>query len=799
MDTIKLHIALRGTLLFCAGIILSFLLHPPLFIIVSLTVVSSLLLLYALIKASANNTLLNTLAAYLFFLSWGALLFLLSPQPALPLFVQNRMQDIEVKGIVQQTSLENSGGFYFDLRLQTIEYEDTILLSDKIVRIKIERDSSASFSRLYNKVLPGATVLATGDYIFSVKRRNPGEFNYGAYLAGQGISGVIYAESDTSVIVLTEAGAGFSSWLTKARRVLHQNIYRLHTPQTAALLSGLLIGERGDINQEVITDFRNSGIIHILAVSGTNVAAVVLLLYLLFGRFTLTVRIILTIIGLGIFVFISGASSSVIRAALMAVMILTGKRLERRNDTLAIVMGSAFLILLFDARQLFDPGFQLSYSAVLSIVLLVPSFEKLFNVQAIKTKYLKAVIKLFIVSLAAQIGMLPFIAYYYGMVSVAGLLLNIIAVPLSTFLLFNGIITLLVSSVWVLPAYYYAGSSELFTRIINASASYAAHRQYSYFVLPGFSVHASLVYYFLLALLCTAVAVSSKKLFAPAVAIAVVCLFIFLYPAVKTTYLPEGKLSVLAVDVGQGDAILVQFPDNTTMLIDAGPRTAGFDTGERTIIPLLNYLGLKTIDLFVISHPDMDHIGGAYTLVAEKKVRRILKNESSITDRNGAVLEKVAAHSGIPVQMFDDSVMYGNNYRVYFLNNPGETSAQTFEKTNEQSCAVKIQYGSIGILLCGDSEKGMESYMFRRYGNFLEAEVLKSNHHGSKTSSSKEFLDFVSPQSVIISCGENNSYKHPSVQVLREYNGRKIAVYRTDKKGAVVLHSSGNGYEIKQY
>jgi len=269
------------------------------------------------------------------------------------------------------------------------------------------------------------------------------------------------------------------------------------------------------------------------------------------------------------------------------------------------------------------------------------------------------------------------------------------------------------------------------------------------------------------------------------------------YPSPASYASSIGKLRVSVIDVGQGDAIFVEFPDGKTMLVDAGPRAPQYDAGERVVAPFLKRRSVSTIDLLVVSHPDNDHIGGVPTILDQFDVKRVIDSgQPALTKIYRQYLTGIANE-----QCVHESTRAGTmlkdfpGVRLYFLYpTPTFLTSDTTERNpnlNNTSVVVKLQYGGISFLLAGDVEKEAEAQLVAGYGEFLKSTVLKVGHHGSKTSSTHEFLEAVEPLHAVISVGQYNWFGHPSGVVLQRLEDMNVDISRTDEEGAIIFETDG--------
>jgi len=242
----------------------------------------------------------------------------------------------------------------------------------------------------------------------------------------------------------------------------------------------------------------------------------------------------------------------------------------------------------------------------------------------------------------------------------------------------------------------------------------------------------------------------------------------------------------MAIDVGQGDAILIKFPDNKTALIDAGQATYYFDNGEKVILPLLNYLGIEKIDYGFVSHLDLDHYGGFVSLIQNKKIKHIFKPKLDSSLQKDLRFEKFLKESNIDFTYYNHQSIHVNNSMIYILNDERDENVYDFS-SNDNSGMIKIVYGNSSFLFTGDAGIKSEHILINNYNNFLDVDVLKVGHHGSKTSSTKEFIKFTSPEYAIVSAGINNKFGHPSQVILDRLQENGSTIFRTDISGAILL------------
>jgi competence protein ComEC len=257
--------------------------------------------------------------------------------------------------------------------------------------------------------------------------------------------------------------------------------------------------------------------------------------------------------------------------------------------------------------------------------------------------------------------------------------------------------------------------------------------------------------------------------------------------------MPDNKLSIMMIDVGQGEAILLKFPNNQTALIDAGDLNPFIDNGERVIIPLLMQLGINKIDYGFISHLDADHYGGFVSLLYHGMIEEIFKPLPDTSDKD-IRLEKFLTKLNVNVNYYAREYYEFGGAKLYILNDDNDDFYNSLS-SNDKSGMMKLVYGEVSFLFTGDIEKKAEKYYLNKYNHFLDVDVLKVAHHGSKTSSIESFLKIVTPEVSLISAGIKNKFKHPADEIierLKEYNSE---IFRTDESGALLFYCDGESFE----
>ncbi len=348
--------------------------------------------------------------------------------------------------------------------------------------------------------MPGNFVYVEGIFYKGRERRNPGEFDYNNYLNSKGISGILICYEGDSLNILKSVEHFISSLIFSVRKVIDKRIHDLFEPETAGLLRGLLLADRSEIDFELKTQFINSGVVHVLAVSGLHVGYILLIFIFLFGRFNIYLRTILISLGLVSFMLITGVPPSVFRATVMALIILLAFISNRSTNLINSISLAAIIILLVDPAEIYNPGFQLSFSAVLSIGIIYPIIEKQIIYLKISNRFIRGVILFVGVSLSAQIGTLPFTLAYFGKLSVIALLANLIVIPAIGIVIALAFTSLFVSVISFTIASYFVAMNDLLTSFLFSIISFTGNLNYSFIWIPDYSFIDAIIFYIIIAL-----------------------------------------------------------------------------------------------------------------------------------------------------------------------------------------------------------------------------------------------------------------------------------------------------------
>ncbi len=802
---------------FCLGIWTAKFVHIPLFFLY----VSCVLFLLTALTSFKKQ--------FLFSLSLGIAIFLAGflhltnaqtyPPNHISNFVSGNPQKVYVRGKVV-TNPEVSRAFY---------HSKKTTFTFSACDLKSEKDWQA-VEGLIKATLYGERGVGYGDELLlqgTLARppglRNPGGFNYRAYLANHnvfgtlkvkekdaflplrgGLSPVIARRSDATFIPTKQSqrlrlrsnarNDGFLRAIFKFKQKLHRIIHTHLELEQAALLSAILLGERSNLSREARDLFTNTGTIHILAISGLHIGLIAFILVALFRflRFPRRLTFIFSIFLLISYAALSGARPSVVRAAIMAVTILFGFLINREIKIYNSLGFAALLILIFHPHNLFDAGFQLSFLSVISIVYFAPKIEKLFPARRGVFFYL---IRAFSVSLSAWIGIAPLVAFYFNIVTPVAVLANLVVIPCLFLIVSAGISFLIFACLWAPLGAIFAETCWLSLLGLTALTSFIAKIPWGFFHCSRPGIIFFCAYYALLLL-----SFNYKKLnISPAkagIALLLAANFLVWKPLFKT---PSGELKVTFLDVGLGDAIFIEFPySGGTLLIDGGD-AGEVDAGRWAILPFLWNKGIDKIDAVLLTHPDNDHVGGLAGVLKNVKVNYVFDNgmpkESTAYNNYKTQIEEKASHYRAIKQ--GEKILGFPQVELFVIYPQRTFLVGTGADANNNSVVLKLAYKDVSFIFCADIQNEAIKKLLP-YSSMLESTVIKIPHHGSDEGEAEDYLfQAVSAQLAVISVDRNNRFGFPAPEVMERLRKTGAKVYTTGDNGAVIISTDGKDIRVK--
>lgn len=641
-----------------------------------------------------------------------------------------------VKGIIKKCNISE------DKTTITLSNKEDILITD------------------YNKsnCYIGSTIKVTG----TLKKPNNNTlfntFNYRKYLYSQNISYIMTSEKIT--ILSTETNTFYSI----------QNFIRNHIQnyKTKDYLEAFILGDKNNIDEDVMNSFQNNGISHLLSISGMHISLLSLIILFLLNKISKRklFNYFLVIICLIFYALLTGLSPSVVRATLLFIALTINKVFNLKIKTIYLLIIICDLALINNPYIIYNVGFQFSY--VVSFYLIL--FQKLINK---KNNYIT---KTFIISFISFLAGLPIMIINFHQINFLSPLINVLFVPLVSIIVFPFSLITLFIPFFDIPLKLLIDLMEKISLNISTIDSFVI-------VFRHTNTHIFIFYYILItySLYC----LLKKQING------LILLFITFVIHANFNYLTEnGYITML--DVGQGDSILIVLPHNKgNVLIDTGGKL-DFNNKTKTTTQINNSIsyfkseGINVINYLILTHGDYDHMGESINLVNNFKVENVIFNCGSFNDLEKELItvldnKKIKYYTCIKKLNID-------KYKLQFLN------TGIYDDENTGSSVLYFNYNNKKFLFMADASKEREKDILKNY-NLKDIDFLKVGHHGSNTSSSNKFISSINPKYSLISVGKNNMYGHPKETVLDILKNSKI--YRTDKDGSIKIKLNKNGYKIR--
>ena len=661
------------------------------------------------------------------------------------------------------------------------KYSTNIKLENKL-KLTVYIDKKENVSKLEY----GNKISVIGTYKKPTERRNYKGYDYMKYLKTKKICGSLIVDGEVKLIKTKNINPIFTI-INKLSLIFKQNLKKLLPEQEAELEQGILLGDTSDIESDIKDDFRKCNLSHMLAVSGAHLSYLVLGINTVLSKksFGIRRRKILSIMFILIFMVIVNMSPSVVRAGISTIIAIFATLIYRKQDTYTTISIALLLTLLNNPFAIFDVGLQLSYLATLSIIIFYSKFtQKQFNNKVKKYLYESAML-----TLSANILILPITIYEFNTIPINSIISNLLAGPLLGTCIILGMFTVIISIVCFPVSKLIAFPLQIILKILIKIIELISKIPFgNYTVKTPWFIVVFLTYAIIVALIY-----NKKKI---TKILTMVTLIIFITMQVCAFINIDGKLKIYFIDVGQGDSMLVKTVRGKNILIDGGgSKDPDYDIGEKILVPYLLDRRIKTLDYVIISHFDEDHATGVAQILGKIDVSSIILTRQleendiyrhilSIAKEKKIKLIYVKEGDVLKIGGIKISIIHPENKLM--INNP----------MNNNSIVCKVEYNSFSMLLTGDIEMEAEELILRKNIN-LKADVLKVAHHGSKTSTTGEFLKAINPKVALIGVGKNNNFGHPSNEVIQRLKENGTRIYRTDENGEISITVNKKGRIIK--
>ena len=583
----------------------------------------------------------------------------------------------------------------------------------------------------------GDKVVVKGEYTLPKKATIPNNFDYQKYLYNNHIFYIMYAEELKIIKKNQNITFKIKKYILDKTSNYTNNGY----------LNAFIIGDKTDL--EFYETYQNNGISHLFALSGMHISMLSLIIYKLVNKFKH--KDLIVIMFLLFYITLTNFSASILRTIIFFIILKLNKKLDLNISTKNALLITLSIIMIYNPLIVFDIGFQ--YSGLVTFGLIV------------STKYYKKnyFYNLFITSFIALLFSVPITLYNNYELNLLSILNNLINVPLITFVIYPlSLLTFLLK--FLEPIYNL--TINLLEFINNISSIFSLN-----IIVPKVHIIFYLIYYLLIYLYIES---NNKKY------ILIACLYLLSF---KLKPFIDRNNYVYYLDVGQGDSSLIIYNDNVVMNDTGGTSNYNVSSG---CIKLLKSLGYSHIDYLILTHGDYDHMGDIIYLINNYKVKNVVLNNDSFNELETNLIKELKKKK-IKYYQNVEKIPISNNI-ITILN------TEEYDNENDNSNVIYIELNNYKFMFMGDAGVDKEKDILERY-NISNIDVLKVGHHGSKTSSSKSFINKINPKYSIISVGKNNRYGHPNKEVLNNLDHSKI--YRTDEDGSIIFKIKNNKLKIE--
>ncbi len=713
----------------------------------------------------------------------------LSPRNMLIESWANLNSTVKVDATVADVSKTEDGYRVFvnTKSIQNITYPDNIIRQKIKLVIFMEGKKEPSI---------GQQISFSGTLSPLSSPRNPGDFDEFTYYRSRKVQYKVYVDRFTLGDVSVTPD-GIISSLRQRLAYIYDSVL---PPRQAGLMKTMILGDRSGLESDMQQLFADSGIYHIVVVSGTHVTIVVFGLYSLLKVFLRQKQAaVVSIIALFLYCWLVGFGVAVTRAGLMCLLALLTDITPADVDKPTGAALAAFVLLIYEPLYLFDSGFLYSFTGLLGLMFLekplgyvqrrylesVPFIGRFFKLRYV-AKYLPS-------CAAAMLATTPVCMYFYYQMPTYALIANLIIAGNATILIILGLIVGVLGLINLTAAAFISGTlyvllnlyedmCRIITSIPFATIITGRPDILSMIGMAGILIVGTWIYYDKKPL--------NRKIFGALCAVALVV-------ALVPVFLPQ-QLSIALLDVGQGDCV-VFYRNHRAVIVDGGgvmgPQI-GENVGVTVLVPFLKYQGITTVEAVYVSHLDADHSTGIIELTADEQfhIKKVVL--SALPYGSDKLLGKLTENCNIrdiPIEYMntlDTDEYFGVKFTCLFSDEP------VYGNDENRSLGLSAQYGDVKMLLCGDIPSNMEAFMLFSDVD-LSASILKLNHHGSKSSNSMSFLSTVNPVVSVVSAGSPSLYNHPNPETKARLRELGIPLYNTFANGAIIIETDGKTFSLE--
>ena len=611
--------------------------------------------------------------------------------------------------------------------------------------IKNKENIIATTNKSIEKISLGDKITVYGNFTKPTNNTNENLFNYRKYLYRKNI---FYQVKITKIIKRKSNKNIYYSIKKLLIKRLNKNKY-LHT---------FILGDKTYINSDIVKSYQTNGISHLFAISGMHITLLSSIIDKLLKKIKMQEEkryIIITIVLL-IYLFLVGLSPSILRGVLFYILFKLNNIKYFYINPINLFFLTVSISLLINPYYIYDVGYQYSYLISFSLLKMSKTLQE--------KNYLKSLLK---VSLTSFFVSLPITLYNFSQINLLSIIYNLLFVPLVSIIIFP----LSLISIIIQPLIPVLNISTKILELLSLSLSK---------ITLGIIIfkRISIIFYFIYLILIIGYLYTKKRLLIISVLVLLVIHYLIPYF--------DSANYVNILDVGQGDCILLKDKNKSILIDTGGNKDYEVNIANNIIIPTLKYQGIKKLKYLILTHGDYDHMGEAIDLVNNFKVEKVIFNCGPYNDLEKELI-KVLDKKKIKYYSCIKELNINNN-KLYFL------QTKEYDNENDNSNVIYTELNGYKFMFMGDASITTEKEIIDKY-NLPNIDVLKVGHHGSRTSSSKEFINEINPKYSIISVGKNNRYGHPNKEVLDNLKDTKI--YKTDKDGSIMFKIKNNKLKIE--
>lgn len=662
--------------------------------------------------------------------------------------------------------------------------KDEILIRNVVVQSgKRQLPSSGIIIEMKTKdqrLKHGMKVEIKGELSSFSEGRNPGDFNEHFYSY---INKIDYKCKNPEFISCSPDYNFLKESLYRFKLRLKDNSFKSDYSENrwvSAMLNTMLLSDKSELDPKIKELYQKNGISHILAISGLHIWTIGGGLYHILRKLGTGVKkaSVISMSVLSFYILLIGFGISSFRAYIMLILYFVSLLLKRTYHILTACSFAMILSLMINYRYVLHPSFLLSYSAVYSIILVFPMVSEIIH-----NKFLNK--SGFSLSLSLQLSMLPVIASLFYEIPVYALFLNMLIIPLVLPILILGILSYITGFISFFLSSFFLFLSEIILDGIHWICEMIVNLPYSVYCIGKPDKSLILIYYILLFLLLLTIRYLKYRR-----TVFTIGIFVLLF---ILNFKTRADLVISMLDIGQGDAIVLETKNEGVVMIDGGSTTLA-DGGKKRIENFLKYKGYQSIRLHILTHSDKDHLNGIRNMMKENySIGQFFLPGISIKDSEYREFENlISQEKRIYIEKGDRIVL--GDIEIECLHPYHEFG---YTKCNEYSTVLYLKYKDFDMLFTGDLEGKGEEELERM--KLPDIDVLKVAHHGSKNSTYESFLEKVRPEYAVISCGLKNPYGHPHNNLMKRLQDQGISVYRTDQNGEIEIRTNGRNMLIRPY